>query len=318
MRIGLMTGVDRLRPRAERIAGLVADAQAVEAAGFSSVWLTQPSGYFDALTIAAILGAATSRIELGTAIVPVQTRHPLTMAQQALTAQAAAGGRFTLGIGASHHWIVEDQLGLVYERPAALVRDYLEVLDAAFAGPGTVSVTNSSFAVNVPFDVLDPTPMPVVVAALAPVMLGVAGTHACGTILWMADERSIAEHVAPRIQQAARLAGRAEPRIIAGIPVALCSAGEADGAREHTSDLLGRAARSPNYVRLLERGDADDVGGTMAVGDESAVLDRLKRYRDAGATDLAVQVVALGADPEARQASRRRTMEFLASLCPQV
>jgi len=146
----------------------------------------------------------------------------------------------------------------------------------------------------------------------------VAGTHACGTILWMADERSIAEHVAPRIQQAARLAGRAEPRIIAGIPVALCSAGEVDGARGYTSDLLGRAARSPNYVRLLERGDADDVGGTMAVGDESAVLDRLKRYRDAGATDLAVQVVALGADPEARQASRRRTMEFLASLCPQV
>jgi F420-dependent oxidoreductase-like protein len=318
MRVGLMNGRDRLRARADRVAGVVADAQAAEEAGFSSLWLTQPPGYLDVSTAIAIAGHATSRIELGTAVLPVQSRHPISMAQQALTAQAACRGRFTLGIGASHHWIVQDQLGLRYERPAALVRDYLEVLNAAFTGPGTVDVENSSFRVHSPLDVLDPTALPVVVAALAPVMLRVAGTQASGTILWMADERSIGEHVAPRITKAASEAGRPAPRIIAGVPIALCASDEIEAAKAYASEFLGRADPSPNYLRLLEHGDADDVGDTMAVGDESAVLARLRRFRDAGVTDLGARVVPLGPDADAREASRRRTMEFLASLCPRL
>jgi F420-dependent oxidoreductase-like protein len=300
------------------VAGVVADAQATEAAGFSSLWLTQPPGYLDVLTTVAIAGQVTSRIELGTAVVPIQTRHPIAMAQQALTTLAACGGRFTLGIGASHHWIVEDHLGLRYERPAALMRDYLEVLNAAFAGPGMVDVENASFSVHSPLDVLDPTPMPVVVAALAPVMLKLAGTQASGTILWMADERAIGEQVAPQITMAASDAGCPAPRIVAGVPVSLCASGEIEAVQAYASDALGRADASPNYQRLLAQGDAGDVGDTMAVGDESAVLARLRRYRDAGVTDLAARVVAPGPDVKAREASRRRTMEFLASLCPQL
>jgi F420-dependent oxidoreductase-like protein len=316
--VGLKIGSDRLRPRAERVIGLVEDVQEAEAAGFSSLWMPQPGGYLDALTALAVVGQATHRIELGSIVVPVQTRHPLTMAQQALTVQAASRGRFTLGIGASHHWIVEGQLGLPYERPAALVRDYLEVLDAAFAGPGMVDVDNDSFQVHSPFDILDPTPMPIVIAALAPMMLKIAGAQAAGTMLWMADERTIADHVAPLIGKAAHEAGRPAPRIIAGVPVALCPPSEVDAAREYTSDLLGRAERSPNYVRLLDHGDAGDVGDTMAVGDESAVLARLQRYRDAGVTDLAARIIALGPDTEARQVSHQRTLNFLTSLCPQL
>jgi len=318
MRIGLMFGTDRERPRGERLAGLVADVQGVEQAGFTSVWIPQVPGYLDALTAIAVLGPVTERIELGTAVVPIQTRHPVPMAQQALTTQLACNGRFTLGLGASHHWIVEDQWGLPYDRPARLVRDYLEVLDRAFAGPGPVDVENEAFRVHSPMDVTDTAPMPILIAALAPVMLRIAGAHASGTILWMADERAIGEHVIPRITKAATEAGRPAPRIVAGVPVILCPNDETDAARAVASDVLGHADFSPNYARLLEHGNAEDIGDVMAVGDETAIADRLRSYRDAGVTELAARIVPLGDNPAARLDSRRRTQECLATLCPEL
>ena len=316
MRLGLMIGSDKERPRTERLAGLIADGRAAEDAGFASFWIPQIPGYLDAMTAIALLGTRTGRIELGTAVVPVQTRHPIPMAQQALTTQVACAGRFTLGIGPSHHWIVDDQLGLRYDRPAALVRDYLDVLNAAFAQPGPVDLENNSFRVHSPMDVTDMTAMPILLAALGPAMLRIAGEHTDGTILWMADERAIEHHVAPRITTAAAHAGRAAPRIVACVPVALCRQRDVDTARTYANQVLGHAHVSPNYVRLLEHGDADDVGDTMAAGEEDAVLARLRRYRDAGVTDLAARIVPLGADQTARAVSRSRTQNFLASIGP--
>jgi F420-dependent oxidoreductase-like protein len=314
MRIGLMIGSDKERSRADRLAGLLDDGKAAESDGFASFWIPQVPGYLDALTAVALLGQVTERIEIGTAVVPIQTRHPLIMAQQALTTQVACAGRFTLGIGPSHHWIVSDQLGLPYDRPARLVRDYLDVLGAAFAGPGAVAVDNDTYRVHSPIDVTDVFDMPVLIAALGPTMLRIAGERTSGTILWMADERAIGDYVVPSINQAAQAAGRSEIRVVAGVPVALCSNSEVDDARAYASEVLGHADFSPNYVRLLEHGDAEDVGDTMAVGDESSVLSRLQRYCDAGVTDLAVRVVPLGDNAKARSESRRRTQEFLASL----
>ena len=314
MRIGLMIGSDKERSRADRLAGLIADGKAAEDDGFASFWIPQIPGYLDAMTAIALLGSATDRIEIGTAVVPIQTRHPIPMAQQALTTQVACGGRFALGLGPSHHWIVADQLGLPYDRPAHLVRDYLEVLAAAFAGPGPVDVENDSFRVHSPMDVADAVAVPTLIAALGPTMLRIAGQHTDGTILWMADERAIGDYVAPRITKAASEAARPSPRIVAGVPVALCAAREVDVAREYASEVLGHADFSPNYVRLLEHGDAEDVGDTMAAGDESSVLGRLRGYRDAGVTDLAIRIVPLGADAAERGASRRRTQKFLASI----
>jgi F420-dependent oxidoreductase-like protein len=318
MRIGLMIGSDRERPRAERVAGLVEDVRAAEAGRFTSVWIPQIPGYLDAMTAIAVVGQHTDLIELATAVVPIQTRHPIPMAQQALTTQVACGGRFTLGLGPSHHWIVEDQWGLTYDKPARLVRDYLDVLNRAFAGPGLVDVENDAFRVHSPMDVTDAVRMPVLIAALAPVMLRIAGEHAAGTILWMADERAISEHVIPRITKAASEAGRPAPRIVAGVPVALCANEEADAVRQYASEVLGHADASPNYERLLDRGDARDVGDVMAAGDESSIADRLKRFRDVGVTDLAARIVPLGDDTAARSASRHRTQEFLATLCPEL
>jgi F420-dependent oxidoreductase-like protein len=282
------------------------------------MWIPQIPGYIDAMTAISLMGHGTERIELGTAVVPVQTRHPITMAQQALTTEVACRGRFTLGLGASHHWIVEDQMGLDYDRPARLVRDYLQVMNAALAGPGPIDVENELFRVHSPFDVADAIPMPILVAALAPVMLRIAGECASGTILWMADERAIGDHVVPRITKAAAGAGRPSPRIVAGVPITLCANSEVGAAREYASKMLGHAELSPNYLRLLEHGDATDVGDTMAAGDEAAVVERLQRFRDAGVTDLAARVVPFGPDRDGRIASRRRTQAFLATLCPEL
>src|ERR1700754_1251307 len=317
MHIGLMVGSDKERSRADRLSGLLADGRAAEDQGFASFWMPQVPGYLDAMTAVALLGQATACIEIGTAVVPIQTRHPQIMAQQALTTQVACSGRFALGIGPSHHWIVSDQLGLSYDRPARLVRDYLDVLDAAFAGPGAVAIDNGNYRVHSPVDVTDAFTMPVLIAALGPAMLRLAGERTDGTILWMADERAIGDYVVPRITRAADAAGRSGIRVVAGVPVALCRDGEVDQARTYASDVLGHADFSPNYVRLLEHGDAQDVGDTMAAGDEKTVLARLRRYRDAGVTDLAARVVPLGADATQRSASRRRTQEFVASLVPE-
>lgn len=313
MQIGLMIGPERGRYQ-EKVAKLVADAEAAEAAGFASIWMPQIPNDFDALTAITLMARSTARIELGTAVLPIQTRHPVAMAQQALSTQAVCEGRLTLGLGPSHHWIVEDMLGLPYEKPARLTRDYLEVLNAAFAGPGPVDVENGSFRVHNPLDITDVDAPPILLAALAPVMLRVAGEHASGTILWMADERAIGDHIVPRITKAAEEAGRPRPRVVAGIPVVVCADDEVDAAREWSNQALGHAEYSPNYERLLEQGDAQDVGDLLAAGDESAITARLQRFRDAGATDLSFRVLPMGPDRAARIESRRRTEAFLATL----
>ena len=138
-------------------------------------------------------------------------------------------------------------------------------------------------------------------------MLRIAGELASGTILWMADERAIGEHVLPRLTAAAVSAGRPAPRVVAGVPVALCATDEVDAARDWANRALGHAEFSPNYQRLLEQGDATDVGDLLAAGDEAAVVARLGTFRDAGVTDLAVRVLPFGRDRDARIESRDRT-----------
>jgi F420-dependent oxidoreductase-like protein len=313
MRIGLMIGPERGRYRS-KIDRMRTDGRWAEEAGFATVWLPQIPDEFDALTAAALVGAETSRIEVGTAVVPVQPRHPIALAQQALSVQAVCGGRLSLGLGVSHHWIIDEMLGLPYERPAPTMRAYLDVLDQAFAGPGPVDVENELFRVHNPLDVTDVTPTPVLLAALGPVMLRVAGERTDGTILWMADERAIASHVAPHITRAAEAAGRPAPRIVAGIPVCLCRDDEVDAAVERTNRILAEAEVSPNYQRLLDLGDARAVGDILAAGSEATVEKRLRAFADAGATDVSVRVVPIGEGRDELLASLRRTRDYLASL----
>jgi hypothetical protein len=134
----------------------------------------------------------------------------------------------------------------------------------------------------------------------------------------MADERAIGGHVLPRITKAAAEAERPAPRIVAGVPVTLCADNEVDAARSWANQALGHAEYSPNYERLLQQGDAADVGDLLAAGDESAVRARLCGFRDAGVTDLAVRVLPLGSNRDARITSRDRTLAYLSSLCPEL
>jgi F420-dependent oxidoreductase-like protein len=317
MRIGVMSGPER-GDSARKAARMLDDVRWAEEAGFDTVWVPQVPTDFDALTAIALMGSVTSRIELGTAVVPVHAQHPVALARQALSVHAAAQGRLALGVGASHHWIVRDMLGLPYDKPAAYSRDYLDVLNAAFQGARSVDVENDTFTVHNPLGLAPIAPLPVLLAALGPVMLRVAGERADGTVLWMADERAVADHVVPRITKAAQEAGRPAPRIVAGIPVCLCRPDEVDTARERANRILGEAEISPNYQRLLEYGDARDVGDLCAAGDAAAIKARFQRFADAGVTDLSVRLLPIGEGREELVASKRRTRDTVAAIAAEL
>jgi F420-dependent oxidoreductase-like protein len=308
-----MVGPERGR-YSTKVERLRSDARWAEGAGFASVWIPQIPDEFDALTAATVVGVATRSIEVGTAVVPIQPRHPIALAQQALSVQAVCEGRLALGLGVSHNWITEDMLGLPYEHLTSTMSCYLDVLDQAFAGPGAVDVENEQFKIHNPLDVTDLSPNPVLLAALGPMMLRLAGERTSGTILWMADERAIATHVVPHITRAARAANRPAPRIVAGIPICLCRDEEIDVAVARANRILAEAKMSPNYQRLLEHGNATAVGDILAAGSESTIEKRLRGFIDAGATDISVRVLSIGQEREDRVASQERTRSFLASL----
>jgi F420-dependent oxidoreductase-like protein len=309
MRIGVF--VSETSAEQTGVEALVAAAAAADGAGFATAWVPHIPWSFDALSALTMAAGATGRIELGTAVVPTYSRHPLAMAQQALSTQAAAGGRAVLGIGPSHPVVVEGMYGLSYEHPIRHVREYIDVLDAAFAGTGQVDHDGDLYRVHAMLRVPDATSMPVMLAALAPLMLQLAGERTAGTITWMADERAHAEHVAPRLHAAASAVGRMAPRIVAGLPVAVHD--DVDEARARAARLFDVYTQIPTYRRILQRGDAGEPADVCIVGDEAAVTARLESFRDAGVTDLAATIFGVGDD---RARSRRRTWELLASLAP--
>jgi len=313
MRIGLMIGPERGR-YGTKVERLRADARWAEEAGLATVWIPQIPDEFDALTAATVVGAETSRIEIGTAVVPVQPRHPIALAQQALSVQAVCQGRLAVGLGVSHHWVIDEMLGLPYEHPVATMRAYLDVLDRAFGGPGAVDVENDRFRVHNPLDITDIAPTPVLLAALGPLMLRLCGERTDGTILWMADERAIGSYVVPALVRSSEAAGRPAPRVVAGVPVCVCRDGEIGAAVDRTNRILAEAEVSPNYQRLLEQGDARSVGDILVAGGESTIRKRLQAFADAGVTDLSVRVVPIGEGRDQLVSSSKRTRGLLASL----
>ena len=312
-----MVGPERGR-YSTKVGRMLADAQWAEEAGLASVWVPQIPDDFDALTAATVIGVHTTRIEIGTAVVPVQPRHPIALAHQALSTQAVCDGRLTLGLGVSHHWIIDEMLGLPYGRPVATMGSYLDVLQPALAGPGMVDVENELFRVHNPMDITDIVSTSVMIAALGPMMLRLAGERADGTILWLADERAIGSHVAPTINSAAEGAGRRPPRIVAGVPICLCGDDEVDVAVDRANRVLSESEISPNYQKLLDHGDARAVGDILAAGSEASIEKRLRSFADAGATDVSLRVVPIGATREDKLASSRRTREYVASIADSI
>src|SRR5215472_10159735 len=171
MHIGI--GIGDIEGQPATIDVLVEQARAAERDGFASAWFANIFG-IDAMTACALVGRATERIELGTAVVPTYPRHPVAMAQQALSVNAACGGRFVLGIGLSHQLVIEGMLGLSFAKPFSHMREYMAVLGPLLSD-GKVSHHGSEFRVEANLAVSGATPPSVLIAALAPKMLALAG-----------------------------------------------------------------------------------------------------------------------------------------------
>ena len=302
-----MIGPERGRYR-EKVARLVADAEAAEAAGFTSIWVPAAPGRLRRAHRDRADGPGhRAAIELGTAVMPIQTRHPIAMAQQALANQAVCEGRFTLGLGPSHHWIVDGHARPAVRAARAPGAELPRGAERRVRGARAASTSRTTtFRVHNPLDVTDIAPTPILLAALAPVMLRIAGELRVGDD--PLDGRRARDRRARRARASPKAAAERGPAARRGSSPASRSRcarnDEVDAARAWANRVLGHAEYSPNYQRLLEHGDATDVGDLLAGGDEAAVVERLRSFRDAGVTDLAVRVLPLGADRDARIESR--------------
>ena len=297
MRIGAMIG------GREDLEGLLARTQELEAAGFDSVWMPNVFG-LDAMGAFTVIGRETERIELGTAVVPTYPRHPVTMAQQALTVQAASRGRFTLGIGLSHKFVIEDMWGMSFERPARHMRDYLEALLPLLQGAET-SVENESYRVHATYSVPGADPVPVLIAAMGERMLGLAGALADGTSLWMTGPDTIESYIAPTLREAAERAGREMPRIVAAFPIAVTD--DPDTARTVVGKMLRGYSPIPSYRAMLDREGAAGPEDVAILGDERALDEALDRLEAMGVSDFSGSIMPV--DPEAEG----RTTAYLIS-----
>ncbi len=301
MRIGIMLGPT---PGPERtFDGLIAFAKEMDEKGLSSLWLAHIFG-LDALTSMALVGRETSRIELGTAVVPTYPRHPTAMAQQALTAGVASGGRFTLGVGLSHQLVIEGMLGLSFEKPAVHMREYLEVLAPLLRGE-PVRYQGERYRVSAGLQIEGAPAVPVLVAALGPVMLGVTARLARGTITWMTGPKTLVSHVVPTLREAASKEELPEPRVVAGFPVAI--ADDVEKARERVASILQMYGTLPSYRAMLDREGVQGPADIALVGNEAQVGAAIDQLSETGATDLIAAIVPVEGD------TAERTLEFLTS-----
>lgn len=282
------------RPTSE----IVAHAAEAEADGFSTYWVAQLA-VPDALTVLALAGQATSTIELGTAVIATWMRHPLMLAAQALTTSEIAGGRILLGIGLAHKAMIEESLKIPFAKPAKHMDEYLSVLLPAlqdrkvrFEGEIWSGVADG---VGGPADV--PTPS-VMLAAMGPRMLELAGGRTDGTILWLSGPRSIEATIAPAMRAAAEAAGRPEGRIVASVP--LCVTDDVAAVKGAVGAVLAGYNDLPSYRGMMDLEGADGPADVAIVGDEDHVRAELARFAAAGTTDFSALEFTLNDDDRIR------------------
>ncbi len=305
MQIGI--SIDRFDGQPATVGEMVKLAQRAEAAGFAAGWLSNIFA-LDALTTIAVCGTQTERIELGTAVVPIYTRHPWALAQQAVTTQAAIGGRLALGIGLSHAQVVEGVWGLSYAQPLRAMQDYLAVL-TPLVQKGQVQVEAGPYRVNATLTVPGTSPCPILLAALGPQMLALTGRVADGTITWMTGPQTLRDYIIPSLHEAAAAAGRSTPRVVAGLPVAVTD--DPTAARAVAARAFRIYGVLPAYRAMLDREGAAGPGDIAVVGDEDTVAAEVLRLAEIGVTDFHAVPFPIGPD---KSASIERTYALLARL----
>ena len=304
MRIGLFIG-------GAGSAGTLEDQikQVVEAekAGFDSLWAAHIMDV-DVMTMLSMAAEQTNRIEMGTAVTPTFLRHPIAMAQQALTLQKVAKGRFTLGIGVNHKPVVEIRLGMKFHRPWRHMFEYLNIIHA-LTREGKVDYQGEIFSANTQFTMPTFSQVPVLLAALGPKMLNTAGEFADGTITWMTGTETLKNYIVPTITKAATTVGRGSPRIVAAVPLVVTDDREA--GFKAADRYFGRYGQLPSYRAMLDREGVESSAEMALIGDERELEEILKGYSSAGVTDLAVQIFSN--DPNLKNSSER-SMQFLSKM----
>ena len=286
MSAGIVLRVD---PNAANVVDdVVSRARRAHEVGVHQVWLAQQFDY-EAITLAALIGAAVPGLGVGTSVVPINPRHPLIMASLAQTAQAASHGNFSLGLGLGAHEPERQAFGASWPNTIPRLREHLTVLRSIFTD-GAVDFHGDEFTASPGWPVAVPggAPLPVYVAAMGPKALRVTAELADGTLPYLAGPRTIAEFIEPTIAKAAADAGRPKPRIIASVPVLVTedSQNDIDAGRDLAARQLSFYETIPSYRRVIAREGVDNVAELAAVGGSDAVARRLKTYLDAGATDV--------------------------------
>ncbi len=281
-------------------------AQASAGAGYDALWVPQVMG-LDALTTVAVIACAVPDVHLGTAVVPIQGRHPLPLALAALTVADAAGpGRFTLGLGVTHPSISEEWFGVPYRGVVDVCAEVLTALDGLLSEARRADLDGDHVRVHASAMLATPAPA-VMLAALGPRMVGLAGRASDGTITWMTGPEVLGRDITPGLVAAARAAGRPDPRVVVGIPV--CVTDDVPAARDRLRSMMERSASMPSYARQVAAEGCTDPVDLVVLGDEAQVRERLERFAAAGMTELCANVV--GTDEE-----RARTDALLVTLGP--
>ena len=287
------------------VTAIIDHARQAKADGFASYWLAEhPTGGLDAMMVLATVGLQVPDMELGTAIVPTFPRHPMVLAGQVHTTLAAIGPRFTLGIGLSHATMMA-QLGIAFDKPIRHLREYLSVL-VPLLNEGRVNFTGELISCAAQTFFTPAAPCPVVVAALGPQALKVAGQLADGTTLAWVGPKTIREHIKPRLFESAAAAGRPTPRIIATLPV--CVTADEVGVRARISRNLAMYGELPSYKAMFEREGVAGPGELAIAGSASQVRDAIEAMREAGVTDFAASEFTTSAE------ELQQTRELLTSM----
>ena len=263
---------------------VVSQAKRAHALGVRQVWLAQQFDH-DAIALAGLVGAAVPGLGVGTSVVPINPRHPLIVASLAQTAQAAAHGNFSLGLGLGAHEPERVAFGTLWPNTIGRLREHLTVLRSIF-DTGAVEFAGAEITANPgwPVRVAGGTPVPVYVAAMGPKALRVTGELADGTLPYLAGPRTIAEFIEPTIAKAAADAGRPKPEIIAAVPVLVID--DAEAARDFAAEQLSLYETIPSYQKVIAREGVASAANLAAIGPAESVARQLRGYLDAGATDV--------------------------------
>jgi 5,10-methylenetetrahydromethanopterin reductase len=301
MRVGINGSDKLLAPDLDAIATDITEA---EADGFASYWMAQTT-LLDAISGLAIAASASRTITVGTAVVPTWTRHPQAAAAAALTAQAATGGRFVLGIGLLHKPVVENYFHMSWDKPIRHMLDYLDVLQPLLT-EGKADHTGEvwSFTGSSARPTTDPPR--VMLAALGEQMLKIAGRRTDGTILWCVGAKTIERQIAPLIKGAASDAGRPDPSIVCSLPIWVTD--NPEPARQFLAQIFANYATLPSYRAMLDIEGVQGIDGIALVGGEQEVTDGLAAIAEAGATDFSA--VVMGGNPDELSRTRSALRAF--------